>query len=181
MVGYVLAAALVAVAALLVFRRITIFEYERGVRYRHGKAAGVLDPGVHWILPWVSSVVRVDVRPAFLAVPGQEVLTADGVGLKITLVAKYQVTDPQRALNAVAAYRDALYTQLQLALREIVGAAPVDAVLASRLHGVSRGEASARKGGADWAAWAALQNAARTLVLQSSTCRDLAGRLPKDA
>jgi regulator of protease activity HflC (stomatin/prohibitin superfamily) len=133
MVGYVLAAALVAVAALMVFRRITIFEYERGVRYRHGKAAGVLDPGVHWILPWVSSVVRVDVRPAFLAVPGQEVLTADGVGLKITLVAKYQVTDPQRALNAVAAYRDALYTQLQLALREIVGAAPVDAVLASRL------------------------------------------------
>jgi hypothetical protein len=48
---------------------------------------------------------------------------------------------------------------------------------AVRLHGLTRGEATARKGQADWAAWAALQNAARTLVLQSSTCRDMAGRL----
>jgi hypothetical protein len=48
---------------------------------------------------------------------------------------------------------------------------------AVRLHGLTRGEAASRKGQADWAAWAALQNAARTLVLQSSTCRDFAGRL----
>ena len=48
---------------------------------------------------------------------------------------------------------------------------------ATRLHGLGRSEASARKGQPDWPAWAALQNAARTLVLQSSTCRDLAARL----
>jgi hypothetical protein len=48
---------------------------------------------------------------------------------------------------------------------------------ATRLHGLGRSEASARKGRPDWPAWAALQNAARTLVLQSSTCRDLAARL----
>jgi regulator of protease activity HflC (stomatin/prohibitin superfamily) len=132
---YVLIAALLAGLAFLVtFRRITVFEYERGVRYRRGRSAGVLGPGVHWIAPVVSAVVRVDVRPAYLAVPGQEVLTADGIGLKITIVAKYQVTDPERALNAVAGYRDALYTQLQLALREIVGAAQVDAVLAGRME-----------------------------------------------
>ena len=69
----------------------------------------------------------------FLAVPGQEVLTADGVGLKLTVVAKCQVVDPERALNSVAAYRDALYTQVQLTLREIVSATPVDSILASRL------------------------------------------------
>lgn len=134
LVYYLGAALLAAVVFAATFRRITIFEYERGVRYRRGRAAGILGPGVHWILPSVSVIVRVDVRPAFLAVPGQEVLTADGIGLKITIVAKYQVTDPERAVNAVAGYRDALYTQLQLALREIVGAAPVDAVLASRLE-----------------------------------------------
>jgi hypothetical protein len=49
---------------------------------------------------------------------------------------------------------------------------------AVRLHNLSRAEAAARKGAAEWPAWAALQNAARSAVLQSSTCRDLARRLP---
>jgi hypothetical protein len=48
---------------------------------------------------------------------------------------------------------------------------------AARLHTLSRAEASSRKGTPDWPAWASLQNAARTLVLHSSTCRDLARRL----
>jgi hypothetical protein len=49
---------------------------------------------------------------------------------------------------------------------------------AARLHTLSRGEASARKDQPDWPQWAQLQNAARALVLQASTCRDLAARLP---
>jgi hypothetical protein len=48
---------------------------------------------------------------------------------------------------------------------------------ATRLHNLARGEAATRKGAADWPGWAGLQNAARTLVLHSSTCRDLARRL----
>lgn len=48
---------------------------------------------------------------------------------------------------------------------------------ATRLHNVARAEASARKGQPEWPAWAALQNASRSAVLQASTCRDLAARL----
>jgi len=47
----------------------------------------------------------------------------------------------------------------------------------TRLHGLSRGEATARKEQPDWPLWAQLQNASRSLVLQASTCRDLAARL----
>jgi hypothetical protein len=47
----------------------------------------------------------------------------------------------------------------------------------TRLHNVARAEANARKNQPDWPAWAQLQNASRTLVLQASTCRDLAMRL----
>jgi len=66
------------------------------------------------------------------------------------------------------------------------GLAPEEAALAlavlvnravTRLHNLSRGEASARKDQPDWPTWAQLQNAARSLVLQASTCRDLAARL----
>ena len=47
----------------------------------------------------------------------------------------------------------------------------------TRLHNLSRIEATARKDQHDWPAWAQLQNASRTLILQASTCRDLALRL----
>ena len=47
----------------------------------------------------------------------------------------------------------------------------------TRLHNLTRGEASARKEQPEWPAWAQLQNAARNIVLQASTCRDLAARL----
>ena len=48
---------------------------------------------------------------------------------------------------------------------------------AARLHTLSRHEAAERKEQPDWPAWAQLQNATRNMVLQASTCRDLAARL----
>jgi hypothetical protein len=66
------------------------------------------------------------------------------------------------------------------------GLAPEEAGLAlavlvqravTRLHNLSRGEAGGRKDQPDWPAWAQLQNASRALVLQASTCRDLAAKL----
>jgi hypothetical protein len=47
----------------------------------------------------------------------------------------------------------------------------------ARLHNLARAEATARKDQPEWPTWAQLQNTARSLVLQASTSRDLAGRL----
>ncbi len=52
---------------------------------------------------------------------------------------------------------------------------------AARLHTLSRAEAAARKDQPAWPQWAQLQNAARALVLQASTARELAARLPSPA
>jgi hypothetical protein len=66
------------------------------------------------------------------------------------------------------------------------GRGPEDAALAlavlvnragTRLHNLARGEAGARKAQPEWPAWAQLQNASRNMLLQASTCRDLAARL----
>jgi hypothetical protein len=47
----------------------------------------------------------------------------------------------------------------------------------TRLHSLSRAQATASKDQPEWPAWAQLQNASRALVLQASTCRDLAAKL----
>ena len=57
----------------------------------------------------------------------------------------------------------------------------VAAVLANRaateLHKRARAGAAERRGTESWGSWAGLQNAARSLVLQSSTARDTAAAL----
>jgi regulator of protease activity HflC (stomatin/prohibitin superfamily) len=124
-----------AIAALIVrslFTRIDIFEHERGLRYRHGKFVSVLGPGRSWVYKASTTVRRVDVRPTIVSIPGQEVVCSDGVSLKVSLAATYQVTDPATAINSVESYVQALYITLQIALREVVGQATIDEVLEGR-------------------------------------------------
>lgn len=128
---YVAAAVLLVLLALSL-RQVTVFEYERGLRYRNGRFTGVLGPGSYWFFPRFTRIARVDIRPTYIVVPGQEVITSDGVGLKITVAAKYAVVDPAKAQHSTASYATALYTILQLALRELVGGSPVDEVLSGR-------------------------------------------------
>jgi regulator of protease activity HflC (stomatin/prohibitin superfamily) len=130
----VVGVALALLLLLLMSRitRVTIFEYEKGLKYRKGKFDKILGPGAHLVYsPW--SVVReVDIRPRFITIPGQEVLTSDGVTLKVSLAARFEVSEPEVAVNKSQDYVQALYLILQLALREIVGQATIDEVLADR-------------------------------------------------
>ena len=61
------------------------------------------------------------------------------------------------------------------------GAVYAVAVIANRaaaeMHRLAKAQAAARKGNPEWGTWASLQNAARNLVLQSSTAREVAARL----
>ncbi len=90
--------------------------------------------------------------------------------------------DPQRerggpAERDVQVQADRLIKDFAAALGPAETAYAV-AVLANRaaaeLHRLGRAEAVARKGAPEWGSWASLQNAARAMVLQSSTARDLA-------
>ena len=135
------AAAILAILGALVvtlvlarawIRTVTVYEFERGLRYTDGRFRGVVGPGRYWSLGGRTVVRKVDTRPRVVAVPGQEVLSADGVALKVSLAATYRVTDPVLAVNGVESYEAALYTQLQLALRAVIAGSPVEDLLATR-------------------------------------------------
>ena len=127
-----LVAIVVIVFARLTLGRVTVFEYEQGLRYRGGRFAGALGAGPHWIFRPTTVVRRVDIRPRFASLGGQEVLSSDGVTIKVTIAARYEIADAGIAINKVENYQEALYITLQLALREIVGQATIDEVLTRR-------------------------------------------------
>jgi hypothetical protein len=89
-------------------------------------------------------------------------------------------TDGTPAARNYQAEADAHLAAFTEGLEGAEGALALAALInraATRLHTLTRAEATSRKGQPSWPVWAGLQNAARTLVLHSSTCRDLAARL----
>lgn len=114
------------------FRRVTILEYQRGLKYSKGRYASTLLPGQYFIFSTFTSVVPVDIRPEFITIVGQDVLSSDGVTLKASLAAEFEVSDPNVAINKNANYRSAFYLTLQMALREIVGKEKIDDLIQNR-------------------------------------------------
>ena len=115
-----------------VVRWVTVFDYERVVRYRRGRLVGVLGPGRHWLGGLGNSLRRVDLRERVLTMPLQELLTGDGVAVKVGLAASWRVDDPVTFVQSAETVQDALYLHLQLALRAPVAAVPVAEVVADR-------------------------------------------------
>lgn len=127
---------LVALIAALVLRPlvtvVTVHDYERGLRYRQGRFAGLVDPGTHIAFRPLTEIHVLDGRPTSITVPGQEILTADGVALKVSLTARYVVADPVAAITSDQNYVAALYAALHAGLREALAGRTADEILAAR-------------------------------------------------
>jgi regulator of protease activity HflC (stomatin/prohibitin superfamily) len=126
--------AIIAIALLLraFVRVVTVHDYERGLRYRSGRFTGLVDPGSHVVIRPFTEVRVLDSRPAFAVVEGQEVLTSDGVAVKVSLAARYVVGDPVAAVTNEQDYRRAIHLELQLGLRDAVAGGTVEEVLGAR-------------------------------------------------
>ncbi len=120
----IIAAVVVAACALVVlasgFR--VIAEYQRGVVLRLGRRGPLLEPGLRFIVPFgVDRLIRVDLRSSLLEVPTQEVITHDGVPVRVSASVHLQVLNPVLAVTRVIDYRRSTTRLVQAALREVVG------------------------------------------------------------
>lgn len=78
------------------------------------------------------SVSLVDLREREIQIVGQEVMTADKVTVRVSLVVKFRVTDAERSARAVASVDTSLYTEAQMVARRWVAGATVDQLLERR-------------------------------------------------
>jgi regulator of protease activity HflC (stomatin/prohibitin superfamily) len=114
------------------FKRYTIFEYERGLLYSGGKFVKILPPGQYLIFTFTSYITKIDIRTRFETITGQEVISSDGVTLKVSIGAKYEITDPHVSVNKVQNYQGEFYLIMQMALREIAGNTKIDDIIEKR-------------------------------------------------
>jgi regulator of protease activity HflC (stomatin/prohibitin superfamily) len=112
--------------------KITVMDWERRVQFTDGRFVKVLAPGRHRYNRRRSSLLTVDMRQRTTFVPGQELLTADGVTLKVSVLLAWRVTDPLAFLTASTGAEFDLYNAGQLAIRDALAGTSYDDVLADR-------------------------------------------------
>ena len=110
----------------------TVHEYERGLRFVRGRFVGLADAGTVTYFRPTTEIRVLDVRPTSMTIEGQEVMTSDGVALKISLVARYVIGDAAAFVMADSASGRTMYLDIQLGLREVVAGRTIDDVLAAR-------------------------------------------------
>ncbi len=129
-------------------REILIKDTHRGLWYEDGVLTKVLGAG-RYDLPEPAAfpdlrrlfglarkpkveVVLVDLRARDLTIKGQEILTADKVAIRVSILVQFAVVDPRSALHAVANYEDRLYSDVQLAARRSLASMTLEDILTNR-------------------------------------------------
>ncbi len=107
-------------------------QYERGVIFILGSLQGAKGPGVFWVPPIITRMIKVDLRIITLTVPPQEVITRDNVTIKVAAVIYFYVVDPSAAVVNVMNYMQATTQIGQTTLRNVLGQSELDELLAER-------------------------------------------------
>ncbi len=123
---------LLAIVVVLLAMLREVKQYERGVMLTMGKFSGVREPGWSIVVPVFQSLTKVDIRVKAVDVPDQKVITRDNVSASINAVIYYKVSDASKAVLEVENYLYAVSQLAQTTMRNIVGGADLDEVLAQR-------------------------------------------------
>jgi regulator of protease activity HflC (stomatin/prohibitin superfamily) len=123
--------ALIIVTLLAMSIRV-IREYERAVVFRLGRLLGVKGPGLFFLIPFIDSMVKVDLRIVTVDVPEQKIITKDNVTVGVDAVIYYKVFDPEKAITKIENYHYSVLMYAQTTLRDIVGQVELDDLLAKR-------------------------------------------------
>src|SRR2546421_3784416 len=107
-------------------------QYERGVIFILGRLTGAKGPGLFWVPPMITRMIKVDLRIVTLTVPPQEVITRDNVTIKVAAVLYFYVVDPNAAVVNVMNYIQATTQIGQTTLRNVLGQSELDELLAQR-------------------------------------------------
>ncbi|MET8427142.1 slipin family protein [Nocardia sp. NPDC004860] len=110
----------------------TVMEYQRTLRFEDGTLREVLGPGRHRYNKERCTLVTVDMRPRLLQVGGQELLTRDGLSLRVSFVGDWVVTDPVTFTTGAQSAETVLYTTVQEVARDLVAAHTLDELIADR-------------------------------------------------
>src|SRR5438552_8263927 len=132
-VALIIVALVVIIVLMLLSSAIRVVQqYERGVIFVLGKLTGAKGPGIFLVPPFITRMIKVDLRVVTLTVPPQEVISRDNVTIKVTAVVYFYVVDPVAAVVNVMNYMQSTTQIGQTTLRNVLGQSDLDELLSQR-------------------------------------------------
>jgi regulator of protease activity HflC (stomatin/prohibitin superfamily) len=155
-----------APGASALLNEFTVAEGHVGVYFKNGAFVEQLSPGTHAFWKDVAKVTlhRVDQRERVLDVAGQDIMTADKVTLRVNVLAGYRVADARASVEQAEDAHQALYREVQMAVRASVGARELDTLLNDK-EALGRELAEALKGRAKVLGFSLLTVGIRDIIL----------------
>lgn len=109
-----------------------VSQYERGVIFTLGKYSRIAQPGLRFIIPFIQTCTKVDMRERAVDVPSQEAMTKDNISLTINAVIYYSIDDAMKSVVNVRALEYAIMQFAMTTMRNIVGQFELDELLANK-------------------------------------------------
>ncbi|OGG14143.1 hypothetical protein A2773_05330 [Candidatus Gottesmanbacteria bacterium RIFCSPHIGHO2_01_FULL_39_10] len=129
--GILVFAGIIALVALVSSVKI-VNQAEKGVVLRLGKYRSTATAGIVFIIPFIESMIKVDMRETVINVEPQKVITKDNVSVIVDAVIYYKVVDPVKAEFEVQDFAVAATTLAQTNLRNLIGDKTLDETLIAR-------------------------------------------------
>lgn len=107
-------------------------EYERGVVFTLGRFWRVKGPGLIILVPFVQTMMRIELRTIVMDVPSQDVISRDNVSVRVNAVVYFKVVDPKNAIIQVQNFYEATSQLAQTTLRSVLGQHELDEMLSER-------------------------------------------------
>ncbi|MEF8977112.1 MAG: SPFH domain-containing protein [Halapricum sp.] len=124
---------LLAIAVATVQSAVEVVQaYEKRAVTVFGEYRRLLDPGIHFIPPFVSQTYVFDMRTQTLDVPRQEAITRDNSPVTADAVVYIRVMDAKKAFLEVKEYKRAVSNLAQTTLRAVLGDMELDDTLNKR-------------------------------------------------
>ena len=106
--------------------------YERGLHLRGGRFVNVDEPGWHFQIPFVDTVIKIYVIERSGMIENMAAMTADDVTMDVSLLYTYRVSDPVRYQLEVLDPEKIVGGFVQGTLRDLVNTRMMDEVMHSR-------------------------------------------------
>lgn len=116
------------------YKKIAVGEGETGLLYIDGRFEKELSCGTYYYWNYAHEITCkiFNLKVQQLEISGQEILTADKVGIRLNILCSYRITDPLKLVGKLENVSKLLYSRIQLAAREYVGGFRLDELLAAK-------------------------------------------------
>ena len=122
----------IIIVMLLPVMLYVVKQWQTGTVIRFGRIVKTVEGGIHVKMPFIDSLIRLDMRVQTFDLRGQSAITKDNIPVKIDSVGFLKIEDAGKLILGVQDYLSAIKSYSQTSLRNIVGEYSLDELLEKR-------------------------------------------------